>query len=102
MMKPIVPAIILLTQLVACDDVVNVQNRAPFVSDIDVCHDDGRLFWEVQLGDPEEDPTDVALILDVPSDANGIIASGPRATVGPGPAGVGLVGLITSKGNNDE
>ena len=88
---------VLLSQLVGCGEVVNVQNRVPRVSDLSLCLEDNRLIWLVGIRDAEGDPTDVAIRMNT-SDMDGVEAlSTGTATVSPGPFGDGLVGLSSGR-----
>ena len=81
--------------IIGCGEVINVQNRAPSIAEVDVCAEGGDIFWNVRLADPEGDPTDIAIILDVSKEDEEITATSRQATMAPGPQGVGLVGLTT-------
>ncbi len=84
-----------ITLLSGCDEVINVENRPPQIKDIELCRDGADIFWQFTLSDPEEDPTDVALIIKSSAKESGIRPTESAATIAPGPKGDGLVGIYS-------
>ncbi|MEE2786642.1 MAG: hypothetical protein VX589_04830 [Myxococcota bacterium] len=81
---------------VGCDEVVNVENRSPRLTELAVCKRDGQVLWQIGIGDTESDPTDVVIRLDT-SGLPGIQSTDRGAsTVTPGQFGDGLVGLTST------
>ena len=85
---------------IGCDDVVVVENSAPTVELVSACRTDGHVFFNLKVRDIEDDPVDVAVVVQgVPSN-EGIEGNGsPVGVVGAGLGGSGWVGLSSADPN---
>ena len=71
--------------IIGCGEVINVEYRAPSIAEVDVCAEGGDIFWNVRLADPEGDPTDIAIILDLSGEDGEITGPSRQATIAPDP-----------------
>ena len=86
--------IILILNGCSSDTDIDLAETIPDVKEVSLCRADGRVYIDILVSEPSEQPTSIAIKVDSLSD--GLSSDGESGLIAPGPYGEGLSGLTSS------